>query len=76
MIFLMPEYNKPEKKSSEKYTPYELGVKEGKEVDFKLLSKPKKMKEKTIAIIGMFVVTAVIIVVMTLITAWIFKGTF
>jgi hypothetical protein len=34
------------------------------------------MKEKTIAIIGMFVVTAVIIVVMTLITAWIFKGTF
>lgn len=75
MILLIPEYNEP-KKSSEKYTPHELGVKEGKEVDFKLLTKPNKMKEKTIAIIGMFIVTAVICVVMTLIAAWAFRGAF
>jgi hypothetical protein len=31
------------------------------------------MKEKTIAIIGMFFVTAIIIVVMILISAWAFK---
>jgi hypothetical protein len=36
----------------------------------------KMLKEKTIAIIGMFIVTAVIIVVMTLIAAWAFRGAF
>lgn len=34
------------------------------------------MKEKTIAIIGMFIVTAVICVVMTLIAAWAFNRTY
>jgi hypothetical protein len=34
------------------------------------------MKEKTLAIIGIFFVISVITVVMTLIAAWIFKGTF
>ena len=34
------------------------------------------MKEKTIAIIGMFIVTAVIFIVMTLIVAWAFNRTY
>lgn len=36
----------------------------------------RMLKEKTIAIIGMFIVTAVICVVMTLIAAWAFRGAF
>ena len=36
----------------------------------------KMIREKTIAIIGMFIVTAVIIVVMTLIAAWVFNRTY
>jgi len=36
----------------------------------------KILKEKTIAIIGMFIVTSVIIVVMTLIAVWVFGRAF
>jgi hypothetical protein len=36
----------------------------------------KILKEKTLAIIGMFIVTSVIIVVMTLIAAWVFNRTY
>ena len=43
MIFFIPEYNKPREKSSVKHTPHALGVKEGKEVDFKLLTKTNNM---------------------------------
>jgi hypothetical protein len=36
----------------------------------------KMIREKTIAIIGMFFVISVITVVMTLIAAWVFRGAF
>ena len=36
----------------------------------------RMLKEKTIAIIGMFIVTAVIFIVMTLIVAWAFNRTY
>jgi len=36
----------------------------------------KMIREKTIAIIGMFMVIAIICVVMTLIAAWVFRGAF
>lgn len=36
----------------------------------------RMLKEKTLAIIGMFIVTAVICVVMTLIVAWAFNRTY
>lgn len=75
MILLIPEYNEP-KKSSEKYTPHELGVKEGKEVDFKLLTKTKKMKEKTLAIIVLLFMVGMITLVGTAFAAWVFRGAF
>ena len=75
MIFLITESDQPEK-SSVKHTPHELGVKEGKEVDFKLLTKPNKMKEKTLAIIVLLFMVGMITLVGTAFAAWLFRGAF
>ena len=80
MIFFIPEYNKPREKSSVKHTPHALGVKEGKEVDFKLLTKTNNMswrqgqkEEYSFYVTGFVIVMSIALVVGALIQQTFFK---
>lgn len=66
MILLIPESNKPKKKSSVKHTPYELGVKEGKEVD-KMNRRQREKEDYSFYVTGVTVAVALIVIIYVLI---------
>lgn len=79
MILLISESDKP-KKSSVKHTPHELGVKEGKEVDFKLLTKTNNMswrqrqkEEYSFYVTGVVVAISLLIVIGAVVKQIFFK---
>ena len=72
MILLIPESNKPKNKSSVKHTPYELGVKEGKEVD-KMNLRQREKEEYSFYVTGVTLAVVLALVIYALVKQIFFK---
>ena len=72
MILLIPESNKPKKKRSVKHTPYELGVKEGKEVD-KMNRRQREKEEYSFYVTGVTLAVVLALVIYALVKQIFFK---